>query len=135
MSEIVQPAEGAIACSVAAALPSWQGEYALQLPLGATAGMALEAAYAALQATGIRWSDAEIECWQRAPVGIFGETCDRTRCLQSGDRVEVYRPLAVDPKAARRARARERQTGKGRNPLTVKPTSRADHSSEQGGED
>jgi putative ubiquitin-RnfH superfamily antitoxin RatB of RatAB toxin-antitoxin module len=44
--------------------------------------------------------------------------------LQEGDRVELYRPLAVDPKAARRARATENQTAKARNPLTAKPQRR-----------
>ncbi|MBM4210255.1 MAG: RnfH family protein, partial [Gammaproteobacteria bacterium] len=43
---------------------------------------------------------------------------------REGDRVELYRPLAVDPKAARRARAKEAQTEKGRNPLTAKPRKR-----------
>jgi putative ubiquitin-RnfH superfamily antitoxin RatB of RatAB toxin-antitoxin module len=33
----------------------------------------------------------------------------------------MYRPLAVDPKHARRERARQTQTEKGRNPLTAKP--------------
>jgi uncharacterized protein len=39
------------------------------------------------------------------PVGIYGESVDRTRVLVDGDRVEIYRPLLIDPKAARRLRA------------------------------
>ena len=39
------------------------------------------------------------------PVGVFGELCDHDRCLRSGDRVELYRPLERDPKRARRERA------------------------------
>ena len=54
--------------------------------------------------------------WREAPVGIFGERCDRSRAL-----VEGYLPLKVDPKAARRQRAQPHQTEKGRNPLTRKP--------------
>ena len=41
-----------------------------------------------------------------APVGIYGRMAARSDLLADGDRVEIYRPLAVDPKAARRSRAR-----------------------------
>jgi putative ubiquitin-RnfH superfamily antitoxin RatB of RatAB toxin-antitoxin module len=41
------------------------------------------------------------------PVGIHGEHVDRERRLAQGDRVELYRPLEVDPKEARRRRARD----------------------------
>ncbi len=40
-----------------------------------------------------------------ASVGIFGERVRLDTVLQAGDRVEIYRPLLVDPKEARRARA------------------------------
>jgi uncharacterized protein len=40
------------------------------------------------------------------PVGIFGRVVQRNQRLQEGDRVELYRPLAEDPKTARRQRAR-----------------------------
>jgi putative ubiquitin-RnfH superfamily antitoxin RatB of RatAB toxin-antitoxin module len=50
-------------------------------------------------------SVAEAAEWQTGLVGIFGEICGRDRRLQDGDRVELYRSLIVDPKAARRARA------------------------------
>lgn len=40
------------------------------------------------------------------PLGIFGERVDDTVTLQSGDRVELYRPLQIDPMEARRRRAR-----------------------------
>lgn len=48
-----------------------------------------------------------------APMGIFGkaEPDPATRVLAEGDRVEIYRPLQVDPKAARRARARRARDG------------------------
>jgi len=42
-----------------------------------------------------------------APVGVFGRVVSPGTPLADGDRVEVYRPLAADPKSARRARARE----------------------------
>ena len=40
-----------------------------------------------------------------ASVGIFGERVRLDTVLQPGDRVEIYRPLLIDPKDARRARA------------------------------
>jgi putative ubiquitin-RnfH superfamily antitoxin RatB of RatAB toxin-antitoxin module len=40
-------------------------------------------------------------------VGIFGRVSALGQPLSDGDRVEIYRPLTADPKAARRARARE----------------------------
>jgi putative ubiquitin-RnfH superfamily antitoxin RatB of RatAB toxin-antitoxin module len=40
-------------------------------------------------------------------VGIFGRVSVSGQLLADGDRVEIYRPLAADPKSARRARARE----------------------------
>lgn len=36
--------------------------------------------------------------------GIWGKVCTRQTPLQTGDRVELYRPLTVDPKVARRER-------------------------------
>lgn len=39
------------------------------------------------------------------PVGIHGRKVKRTQVLREGDRVEVYRPLQLDPMQARRQRA------------------------------
>ena len=39
-----------------------------------------------------------------ARVGIFGRIVARDQLLKQGDRVEIYRPLAVDPKTARKKR-------------------------------
>lgn len=36
--------------------------------------------------------------------GIWGKVCTLQTPLQTGDRVELYRPLTVDPKVARRER-------------------------------
>ena len=48
----------------------------------------------------------EIELGQ-TPVGIYGEKVGYDTVLQQGDRVEIYRPLIVDPMEARRLRARK----------------------------
>lgn len=37
-------------------------------------------------------------------VGVWGKVADMAQHLQDGDRIEIYRPLTVDPKAARRTR-------------------------------
>ncbi len=41
----------------------------------------------------------------RCAVGIFGAIVDAHHALADGDRIELYRALAVDPKSARRRRA------------------------------
>ncbi len=41
-------------------------------------------------------------------IGIFSEKVPLTSVLQEGDRVEIYRPLIIDPKEARRQRAKKR---------------------------
>lgn len=43
----------------------------------------------------------------RSKVGVFGQLVTPDRVLKAGDRVEIYRPLIADPKAARRQRARQ----------------------------
>ena len=50
------------------------------------------------------------EMFAHAPLGIFGKALREPQrpTLNPGDRIEVYRPLEIDPKAARLARA-ERQ--------------------------
>lgn len=40
-------------------------------------------------------------------VGIFGEKTTLDRPLSDGDRVEIYRPLQIDPKQARLLRAKK----------------------------
>lgn len=42
-------------------------------------------------------------------LGIFGREVDPGTLLKPGDRVEIYRPLRLDPKAARREKARAKR--------------------------
>lgn len=42
--------------------------------------------------------------WRGASVGVWGRPTGLDAALGEGDRVEVYRPLQVDPKLARRER-------------------------------
>jgi putative ubiquitin-RnfH superfamily antitoxin RatB of RatAB toxin-antitoxin module len=49
-------------------------------------------------------------------LGIFGRSVNADHLLADGDRVEIYRPLQLDPKIARRERAK-RQRAAPRKPL------------------
>ena len=71
-------------------------ERVLHLAEGATAREAL-------QASGL--IDAHPELLQaHLDVGIWGRKCQPAQVLEEGDRLEIYRPLRVDPKVARRER-------------------------------
>ena len=41
---------------------------------------------------------------QTAPLGIFGKSVKSETLLRDKDRIEIYRPLLIDPKEARRKR-------------------------------
>ena len=80
------------------ALPARQHSVALRLPRGAPVADALAAV-----ATQPPFSTLDLE---RIPVGVFGDRVARERPLEHGDRVELYRELLIDPREARRRRAR-----------------------------
>jgi len=42
-----------------------------------------------------------------SPLGIYGRRAPADQLLKEGDRIEIYRPLAADPKLARRARVQQ----------------------------
>ena len=42
---------------------------------------------------------------QDLEIGIFSKPVSQDAGLKDGDRVEIYRPLTIDPKEARRLRA------------------------------
>ena len=90
-------------CSVAFAGGETQWILDLVLPSGSTVADALVAAEATLRAQSP--SKAGAVMWRTAETGVFGEVRSRDVALEDGDRVEIYRPLTVDPKEARRARA------------------------------
>ena len=54
--------------------------------------------------SGILTQFQEID-WSSCNIGIFSEPIAKDQLLQEGDRVEIYRPLKIDPKEARRLRA------------------------------
>ncbi len=59
---------------------------------------------ALIEQSGILGRCPEIDL-TRNPVGRFGEIVRLTDPVRDGDRIEIYRTLQADPKAARRARA------------------------------
>jgi hypothetical protein len=58
----------------------------------------------AVRASGVLERHPEIDL-QRNKLGIYGRVVAPSATLAHGDRVEIYRPLALDPKEARRRRA------------------------------
>jgi putative ubiquitin-RnfH superfamily antitoxin RatB of RatAB toxin-antitoxin module len=70
----------------------------LRLPSGSTVEQAL-------RASGVLDRHA-LTADERLAVGVWGRRGALGDVLRDGDRVEVYRPLRVDPKEARRQRYR-----------------------------
>ena len=86
---------------VAYALPDAQHMIELDLPAEATIADALNRVR-----TLPVFCDVDLD---HSSVGVFGTvTTDRSQRLNEGDRVEIYRPLTVDPMTARRLRANRR---------------------------
>ncbi|MGH8763961.1 MAG: RnfH family protein [Nitrosospira sp.] len=91
--------EQTIEIEVAYALPDNQTVLRLDLPAGTTAQQAVEV-------SGILGIFPEISFPQNK-LGIFGKLIKPDTILRSRDRIEIYRPLIVDPKEGRRRRAKE----------------------------
>lgn len=96
---MVQERNG-IAVEVVYALPGKASVVELQLSRGATIGRAIEQ-------SGLLEQFPEINL-ERNRVGIFSKPASLDTPLKNGDRVEIYRPLRVDPKEARRRRAEKK---------------------------
>lgn len=62
----------------------------------------------AIQKSGILTQFPEIDL-NHYKVGIFSKIVLLNAILQEGDRVEIYHPLLVDPKAARVQRAKQQK--------------------------
>lgn len=58
----------------------------------------------AILASGILKQFPEIDL-EQTEIGIFSKVCKLDHRLFPGDRVEIYRPLLLDPKEQRRQRA------------------------------
>lgn len=89
----------AIRVEVVYALPDGAESVEVRLPAGATAADAVSASGLARRHPGIALE----------AIGVFGRRVSPQTPLADGDRVEIYRPLALDPKEARRRRARRKR--------------------------
>ena len=78
------------------ALPDRQHVEALLLPAGARVAEALAAVADRAPFSGLALG--------QMPIGVHGEVVTPERMLKDHDRVEVYRPLMLDPLEARRRR-------------------------------
>ena len=64
----------------------------------------------AIQLSGI---GSQVELSEPLQLGIFGVRLkDLQQVLQVGDRVEIYRPLSINPKDIRRIRAQNNPVGR-----------------------
>ncbi len=87
------------------ALPGGADTAKVRLSAGATLGDAIER-------SGLLERHPEIDLGKQK-VGVFGKAFPLDRPARDGDRVEIYRPLALDPKEARRRRAENARNAKG----------------------
>ena len=88
---------------VAYARPDVQVILEVDVPEGATAEEAI-------RASGILERFPEIDL-AKQKVGIFSKVAPLSKELREWDRVEIYRALIADPKAARRQRAQKDKQG------------------------
>lgn len=95
--------ESMIRVEVVFATPARQELRLLELPQGATVADAIDRS--GLQALFEPVDFSQLE------VGIWGRITARSCALQAGDRVELYRPLARDPRDARRELASAQRLG------------------------
>ena len=91
--------DGPLRIEIAYAEPQRAVVKTLCLPPGSRVADALRLAALDPDFTGIDLANS--------PLGIFGRPTRADQALKEGDRLEIYRPLAADPKLARRARARQ----------------------------
>ena len=87
-------AAGNVDIELVFALPDRQQMVTLRVDSDTTVEMAIS-----LSKIGKDFPDEDFASFQ---AGIWGKPVDRGHLLQDGDRLELYRPLALDPREARR---------------------------------
>jgi putative ubiquitin-RnfH superfamily antitoxin RatB of RatAB toxin-antitoxin module len=91
----------AIEVEVVYALPGREDAVKLRVPEGTTL---LEA----VQASGMLERHLELKD-HALKLGVYGHVKPPRSPAQPGDRIEIYRALTIDPKEARRRRARRKR--------------------------
>jgi len=94
-----------VTVEIAYALPNTQRIVALNVPVGTTA---LEA----VKQSGIEHFFDDLIISDVMKLGIFGKVVSGSHVLAVGERVEIYRPLQIDPKEVRKQRAAKAKTEK-----------------------
>lgn len=87
-----------VTVEVVYAMPDEQIARTVRVPASATVAQAIAT-------SGLLVQFPEIDLSRQA-VGIFGSRVRLNDPVSEGDRVEIYRPLKIDPKEMRRRRAR-----------------------------
>lgn len=82
-------------CVLASPAPRQVQQVTLQVPTGTTVREAL-------RLSGLQPGKADAP--GTLTVGVWGRKCGLDQLLRDQDRIELYRPLRVDPKVARRER-------------------------------
>ena len=86
-----------ILIEVAYATPARQSLLPVEVPVGCTIETAI-------YRSGILELHPDIDL-NTQKVGIFSKTKTLATIVKAGERIEIYRPLTIDPKEARRKRA------------------------------
>ena len=81
--------------------PGSQNSLTLEMPLGSNIRQVINS-------SGLLQCFPEIDLSVNK-VGVFSKIKPLDYVLSAGDRVEIYRPLLVDPKESRRRRVKEQQ--------------------------
>lgn len=89
-----------IQVEVAYALANKQDIRQVELPIGSNVESALQKSKLL--------EDYQLDM-KTISVGIFSKACELTQILNSGDRVEIYRELTIDPKTRRQLLARRQR--------------------------
>jgi putative ubiquitin-RnfH superfamily antitoxin RatB of RatAB toxin-antitoxin module len=87
----------ALRVEVVYALPGGQDAVSVEVAPGSTLRDAIEA-------SGVIARHPEIDL-ERQKIGVYGKVKAAEAPAAQGDRIEIYRALAVEPKEARRRRA------------------------------
>lgn len=91
---------GSASATIAIRVAYATGEEQVIIELSVADGTTIQEA---IQRSGIlnRYPDIDL---RRQRVGVFGQARALDYCPRTGDRIEIYRPLVLDPKEARRKR-------------------------------
>lgn len=103
MNEVTKPThlDDIILITVAASTAGRLWQRQLSLPAGSSIAQSI--------ITSGYLSDFPESTLESISVGIYGKHYPHHQLLQDNDRVEIYAPLRVDPKTARRRRAAHRE--------------------------